>query len=185
MQSEISICNVALGYLGIDPIASFEEDRKESRLLSNIYVRARNELLERFDFSFSTRIERLARKESSLIPEYSYVYQLPTNCLRLRNVYSSKRYLLGENKTIYSSSEEMIVEISAIVKDTNLFPYLFTEALSCRIVSMVASALTGDMKNSEIFYKKYIEVFHEAQKQDPFIFPETEAEQSSWLMIRN
>ncbi|MGL4722376.1 MAG: hypothetical protein ACRCV3_03650 [Desulfovibrionaceae bacterium] len=185
MQSEISICNIALGYLGIDPISSFEEDRKESRLLADIYVRARNELLERFDFSFSTRIERLARKKSSLVPGYSFVYQLPIYCLRLRNVYSTRKYLLGENKTIYSSSEEMVVEMSSIITDTSVFSYLFTEALSCRVVSMIASALTGDIKKSEVFYRKYTEIFYEAQKQDPFLFPESEAEQSSWLMIRN
>ena len=84
---EIDICNLALGWLGERPIASFNDESNTAELCKNNYPSARDYTLEDGDWQFARRIETLAELEdppNNPIPPYrGRVFQLPANALRV------------------------------------------------------------------------------------------------------
>lgn len=183
MKNEIAICNRALAYLGLASISSFEENSREAELLQGIYSTLRDELLESFDFSFATKIERLAHLENKAITDKHYVYQLPLYCLRVREVFTQEEYIFANARTIWSMSPELIVEMTVQINDMSVCSSVFIEALACRIASAVAVPLTGNTTLSTEYYKRYLVAFEEAQRVDQIPKDDVPLE-SDWLLAR-
>ncbi|MDE7468746.1 MAG: hypothetical protein K2M30_00480 [Desulfovibrionaceae bacterium] len=183
MKNEIAICNRALAYLGLASISSFEQHSREAELLQGIYPTLRDELLESFDFSFATKIERLAHLENKAITDKHYVYQLPMYCLRVREVFTQEEYLFANARTIWSVSPELIVEMTVQISDMSVCSSLFIEALACRIASATAVPLTGNTTLSTEYYKRYLITFEEAQRIDQ-IPKEDIAVERDWILAR-
>lgn len=183
MKNEVAICNRALAYLGLGSIASFSEHSRESQLLSNLYPMLRDELLESFDFSFATKIERLAHLDNKDIESKQYIYQLPVYCLRVREVFTKEKYHFATARTIWCKSPELIVEMTVQITDMSVCSALFIEALACRVASAVAIPLTGNSSLTTEYYKRYCITFDEAKAIDA-IPEERLTEESDWLTIR-
>lgn len=183
MKNEIAICNRALAYLGLASISSFEQHSREAELLKGVYSTLRDELLESFDFSFATKIERLAHLEHKAITDKHYVYQLPTYCLRVREVFTQEEYIFANARTIWSVSPELIVEMTVQISDMSVCSSVFIEALACRIASTVAVPLTGNTSLGTEYYKRYLIAFEEAQRIDQIPKEDMNIEKD-WLLSR-
>jgi hypothetical protein len=80
MAISITICNLALGELRAPPIADIDEPTTEAAECRRYYAHCLKLLLERFDWSFATRITTLA--ELSVNPrasEWAHAYALPAD----------------------------------------------------------------------------------------------------------
>lgn len=80
MAISITVCNLALGELRAPPIADVDEATTEAAECRRYYAHCLKLLLERFDWSFATRIAALA--ELTLNPrasEWAHAYMLPAN----------------------------------------------------------------------------------------------------------
>jgi hypothetical protein len=80
MAISITICNLALGELRAPPIADIDEATTEARECSRFYQHCLDLLLERFDWSFATRIATLAQRlANDRASEWAYSYTLPAD----------------------------------------------------------------------------------------------------------
>lgn len=87
MGDQTSLYNLTLGRLGVSQaVASPAEESNPARVLNRIYDQCRREVLRAFPWGFATKAEALAEVSGQTFPGWTYVYQYPNGCLRVRNV---------------------------------------------------------------------------------------------------
>lgn len=88
MQTDVDICNIALGRIGVDrTITSLSEASKEARNCRRFYDLCRDEVLERMPWSFAARTAPLARlPDAVLLPNWAYQYAVPVDAVKILEV---------------------------------------------------------------------------------------------------
>lgn len=170
MASETGICNLALAHLGISKaIADLTERSKEANLCNQFYESTRDLVLRDFAWPFATKFVTLALVEEDPTDEWSFSYRYPVDCLKFRRILSGLRndnrqsrvpIKIGQDdagQLIYCDIEDAEAEYTIQVEDAGKFPPDFVMALSLRLASYIAPALTGGdpFKLGERAYRAY------------------------------
>lgn len=80
MAVSINVCNLAIDELRAKPIADIDEQTLEASTCKRLYPQCLALLLERFDWSFATKIATLAvLADNGRSSEWSYAYGLPSD----------------------------------------------------------------------------------------------------------
>ncbi len=83
MASEIDICNIALGRIGInDSISSLGTANERERVCTRLYPEVRDQVLEDFPWGFAQTVVALAMLSDTTTLGYTYRYGLPDDCAR-------------------------------------------------------------------------------------------------------
>lgn len=150
MASEVEICNLALTRLGADAIRSFDEDNKRARLSQISYEHTRSLFLEDHEWTFNTKYIQLAQLATVVHPVFSYVYQIPSDCLYARQILDSSGRINSRTKwEVFSNHIATDVEgawlrYSEEVVVTGRYPYYFVEAIATQIAAELAPAIVQD-----------------------------------------
>jgi hypothetical protein len=150
MASEVSICNMALGWLGQSAISSLHEASTPAELCLVNYDEARIAVLTEGVWSFAQRRFVL----STPIPENdqhwgdNFYFGLPGGIINVREVYATPRskeelegwtvegrYIVADRKPIYCLGTNNVT-------DPNLFSAAFRAALAARLAADLAIPLT-------------------------------------------
>lgn len=149
-QSQTSICNLALGHLGIPSIADIEQtESTEARLCRSFYPLSRDSLLREHEWNFAIKRAVLSQLVTGPTYGYDYAYQLPDDCLRVLAVNNtqpsdpSRRFAI-EGETVVTNEETAQAAYLFRQEDTTRFDPIFIEALSYKLASMLAGPLTQD-----------------------------------------
>lgn len=162
MAAQVDIYNYALGNIGSsDTVASLDERSKQANVCNRFYPLARDSMLADFDWPFATRYETLALLTST-IPGWSFVYQYPSDCLRLlaadnRPFWPESDVTLNRYQVGYGDSGQVILSNNAgataayvsRIDDSGRMPPLFVEALGWKLASMIAMPLTNTRSVAE------------------------------------
>ena len=150
MDTDISICNLALSLLAGNRITSFTasvDDSVEAELCSDNYEQARDYTLEARDWTFArTRVEL---DKDTVAPDFGYgsKMELPEACLIARRVSSCSDFKTPidyskEGRWILCDWDTIYVAYTRKETDVTLFSPSFTQALAYRIASILAIPLT-------------------------------------------
>ena len=180
MQSAVEICNVALSsYLGARPITAMEQQTPEAEACRLHYDRVRRSLLERHDWIFATRRAVLARLADNDRSAWTYRYARPADMLKLRWVNAGALvgtgYAVGQNPdgireisadAIYSHMPGAVIEYTADVDDTTLFPPSFGDALAASLAAAIAMPITRDGSKAEAAREASVALLEQAIVND-------------------
>lgn len=87
MPSQISICNTALGRIGISSlIEDIDDPNTQARQCKNLYDNVRDQVLEDFPWDFAQTVVALAQTSDVYELGYGYRYAVPADCLRAQVV---------------------------------------------------------------------------------------------------
>lgn len=86
VDSEVDICNLALIRLGANVISSLDESSDVARMCSHLWPSVRDDVLSLHPWNCAVKRASLARLSSTPETEFSYMYQLPTDFLRLLDI---------------------------------------------------------------------------------------------------
>jgi hypothetical protein len=87
MPSQISICNTALGRIGISElIEDIDDPNTRARTCKNLYDNVRDQVLEDFPWDFAQTVVALAEISDEYELGYKYRYGVPADCLRIQVV---------------------------------------------------------------------------------------------------
>ena len=155
MISEVQICNMAVGHIGVKGILSLEENHETARKCKLYYSIARDAALRDANWNFATSFAKLV-KLADAAPGWEYLYAKPLNCVKVRKIFNDSslhRPMLNDFRVIQApnlnvpaiatSLELAWAEITYLTKDTNVFDPKFVEDLSYKLASMLAVPLTG------------------------------------------
>lgn len=157
MPDRISICNTALGFLGVDPISSFEDGSVQADLCARVYEQCVREMLEDHPWNFAEATDELTKDAGRVRPDFAYSYTLPVK-------YISARFLMTpdgrQSRYPYRISNE--IKLCTDLDNAWLcytmrvgehaFRPLFVASLQHLVASRLAGPLTEvDAKTAEHF----------------------------------
>jgi len=163
--SKVSICNGALIKIGVDPIDSISEDTRQAEVLNRIYDNKLDYVLNKHDWDFAIKRDTLA--QSTTVPEYEYTYcyQLPTDCIYIIDVYEDDDWKVEGNFILSDEETCQIKYIYARPSEAYLSP-IFCEALEFYIAASVCNLLTDDKGSYDRMMDGYNKVIKDAKWRD-------------------
>ena len=169
--TEISITNQALGWLGADPITSFDDDQTEAKLAKVNYAPLRDAVLE--DHAWTFAAARVKLTPSAISPAFGSDnrFLLPADNIRVirvedtENNFGSLEWTLEENHII-AVVEKVFVYYTKRIEDPAKFSIAFSQALAQRLASDMAIPLTESAKLSELHWGLYVSKIDAAAATD-------------------
>lgn len=167
MSDKVSICNMALSYLGVSTeIQDFDNEKsKEAQACRRFYDNLRQKLLRDFDWPFANAIDFLALLANPIgltqpTVEWTYWYRYPANAIAIRRILNNATrsdtadsrvdFAVGRDsagRVIYSNMATAQIQYTYDETDATRFPADFADALSLLLASRMASRLTGGDPN--------------------------------------
>lgn len=153
-MSEVSICNLALAYLGEDGIRSLDEVNKRAGMCKTFYPIVRDSILSGYDWSFARKTALLQQLDVEHIE--GAVYQIPTDCLTPLSLYprpQTRAYWKVEGDTIIlpwieqgDTSIDIYLQYTKRETNTSIFSSSFVDIVALEMAVRMGHSLTQDIK---------------------------------------
>ena len=172
--SQVSICNLALSWLGAKLITSLQDDSTEAKLCSANYDNSRNATLEARDWTFAAdrAIPALLVDEPAF--EYSSQFQLPTNplCLRVTKVCRDNQFRFSledwvkEGDRILCNESKIYIKFVKELTDPTKFSPGFIQSFAARLSADICIPITNDAELFTTYWQLYLNKIGEAGTLD-------------------
>lgn len=160
----ISICSNALVLLGHDSISSFTDEGIGAKVSSNFYETTLRSVLGSYTWNFAVKQEKLSMLTTEPLNRWKYVYQIPTDNIRVITVFPNTDYdILGDK--IYSDSKDLDIDYVHRM-DESYFPALFREALELHLAAKFSIPVTDNATNAELYFGMAQKMFKKAKTID-------------------
>lgn len=142
-MSLIGIYNLALVPLGVDRVLDPDEETEHARKCNEIYPYIRDEELSAHPWNFATMQAQCALTTETVLFDYTYAYQKPSDCLRIIKIYEDDDAYQVVGDLIYTDVSTLYIEYIKQITDTNVFSSAFKTVLAARLKYELCFALTG------------------------------------------
>lgn len=149
MASQVEISNAAIIAVGGDIISSLNELTPEAVAINAVWNQVRKATLRSNNWKFAIKRQELAQSSTNPVYEYSYRYALPSDSLRILQVYADSDYKI-ERGFIITNSETCKVKYVSDVVDVNEWSSDFADAMSSRLAADIAYTITKDINVSRM-----------------------------------
>jgi hypothetical protein len=175
-MTEVEIVNLALSWLGEDPIIAFTDDSTVARWCNLNYPGLRDAVLQTRTWTFATvRVE-----SNSIVPPVwggGFAHTPPPEWLMLTHVYRSvvgadpnqwkqSKGWRREGVSVIALEEDIFMQGLDQIVDPLLYPPLFTQALAARIAADGAIPFTENRQLQADMWGLYNDKLHEAAARD-------------------
>ena len=186
--SNIDVVNRALMLIGAKPIVSFNEESQNARIMKRLWETCLKGFLSRCLWTFATK--RALLSTSTDTPAWTtngeeYVYQKPSDCIRIFGRNMTSAMLRIEGNQILSDSSGLGILYVFYQDDITKFSASAIEALADKLASEAAFAVLNDAKKAEFLLQKYNSItlpdamVENSQEQDA-----QAVEDSDWLIAK-
>ncbi len=187
-SSKTDILNSALRKLGAEPILASNDNSVRARTLNSSYELKLDELIRSHPWNRFISYVELAAVDPipADIYDYSYVFQLPNDCLRVLDTSLGSRATWEEieGKRIACDESELSVKYIKRITDVTQFDANFVEALAWMIAEDCAYSLTQSTSQAENCGKKAKSALQMARSYDAQVGSVKVVEANEWLDSR-
>ncbi len=167
MSSDVDICNRALIRAGAKgKISSLAEDTPNAVLCSLLYEPNRKNLLRKHFWNFALVLVSLPQLVDVPVFEYTYAYQLPSDCLRLVKLFEfvSPWKIIG--RQLHSDDNTIDLVYVSDFTDAAQFDVMFEEALVLKIAYEICLKLNENDNRANILKQEFERTVREARQID-------------------
>jgi hypothetical protein len=185
MPSAVDICNRALSRVGEARITSLTDDTKQARACNSAYSLVRDEVLRAHPWNSAIARASVAKLSDDPAFGYDAQYQLPSDCLRVVEVYDTKLPWVVEGRKLLSDEgSPLSIRYVRREEDTNQFDALLVSAIAARLAMELCEELTQSNTKRERAGMEYEAILSraksaDAQEQSPMPF-----EEDDWINAR-
>lgn len=154
MASKIGMINAALQKIGVSHITSLTEDSEAQRKTVPRFDDWLNFLLGVTSWDFANARVQLAALTETPAFEWSYQFQLPTDCLFVREEYNGYEYKV-EGRLLLCNSTPVQIKYTKEITDVNELSATFREAWAFWAASEIVIPLTGSASLKEKMDRGY------------------------------
>lgn len=158
-MTDIEICNMALGYLAVPGITTFEDDSAQARACKTHYAGQRDKVLE-------DRIWSFAKEQYILVPDaqaplfgYAKRFAVPGEVVRVHRVDDgSGEYRMPwdlQGRFIHADVEKVYVTAVKKLEDTSLYSPGFSIAVALRLAYTLAVPLKENRQLKSELWEEY------------------------------
>ena len=186
MPSAVDICNRALSRVGEARITSLSDDSKQARACNGAYTFIRDEVLRAHPWN--SAISRASIAKLADAPEFGYdaQYQLPSDCLRVVEVFDTKLPWVVEGRRILCD-EGSPLELRYVRReeDPNTMDSILVSAIAARLAVELCEELTQSNTKRKLANAEFDLIMSQArsadgQEQSPMPF-----EEDDWVNARS
>ena len=190
-MTNTDICNLALSYLSKGKITSMDDNTEEAAQCKIHYEHDRRLLLRQYPWGFAKRTVKLALLDAT-VPGYDYAYSYPAECLAVRYVFDEENAAAkeedlcdfdtvmtsGNQKALATNVELAWCEYTFNIRDVDMFPDEFIEALAHYMAANMAMVLTGSASIQQAQFQLYQEsiemakVYSAQERRKNTVYPE-------------
>lgn len=186
MSSKIEIVNVALGYLGAQPVSDVDEKTEQAKRARLFYDMTRDSVLRSFPWAFALKQWNCpAVKAAPVFKDFKYGCSVANDCLRvLHAVDPNVRY---ERAGRYIYSDENPIDVIGIRRvDSEVeFDAVFSEVFALKLACNLSVVLADDKGLRDRLRNDYEMLIKTAQVKSALEGPAQEYRyESSWLNAR-
>lgn len=185
-MNRLTLYNMALAHFGGSSIQA--TDQAGNAEVCNDFINVvLDSAIEGFDFTFARNSAKLARSvgfqeiEGELptdrseyllldktIGDFTYAFDLPKDFIQLRNVKDLKN---GDwkiyGRVLATDSEEVTIDYTARIREIDILPNMFSEAISYALAYYIAPRISGQDNNRQAaLYSQYDFFIKKAQGSD-------------------
>ena len=182
-MSDIGNASNALQMLGAGSISSFDDPGAGAAAAKALYEPILTDLLTKTYWRFAMKKQSLNRLSQTPENEFTYAYQIPTDCLKIERVYPRIFYKVYRD-LIYTDASSLKIDY-AFRPDTSLFPSYFTLALTYKLASEFALSVTDDSSKNALYEQKFRQAIGEAFAADAQQSPQTPIVDSPFTDVRH
>jgi len=185
--SEVAICNLALQDIGRGlTITALDENSQAARVCRLRYPFARDACLRAYDWNFAAGRARLPALAEPPPFGFANAYQLPPDCLFVRDVEGGDEYgwTVESGKLLTDLSAPLYIRYTRAVTNVAAFDPLFAETLAARIASEVAISLSESIGKAQSLWQVYQSKLAEARRRDAQEGGPEEVVQGRWVESR-
>ena len=156
MSSVVSICNQALWKVGAPAITSLEESTPQARACKQVYDSCRDSLLEVYPWRFALKRYSFGAPLSEAPEfEFDYKYELPSDCLRVFDVYGydNADWNIEENCLVTSIESPQMRYIKKCEDVSQLSP-AFVRCLALAIAAEISPKLKESPNSRAVFIEE-------------------------------
>ncbi len=178
-MTNTDICNMALSFLSKGKISSIDDNVEEAKQCKIHYEHCRKILLRQYPWGFAKRTVKLALLADE-VPGWKYCYSYPHQCLSVRYLFNEDNAetreeditefdmaIISDNqRTLLTDCENAWCEYIYDVKDVDMYPPEFSEALARLLASQMAMVLTGNANIQQANYQLYQMMMELAKTQN-------------------
>jgi len=194
MPSQVSICNMALGYLNhAIRIAAIDENSNEADQCSLYYEPALRATLRAFPWNFAMRYATLANLGTPISPSWTVMYAVPSDAVALRPIMPeipgtpANKYEVAFNgtaKVIMCNVDDATARYTAFVDDPNIYDAQFVTAFAWQLASEMALVLTGSVQMKQMAETQFRNVINSAWVSDGSEGIPDEPIEAEWIRAR-
>jgi hypothetical protein len=164
--SNTEIQNRALTLLSVDRIQVDNQTSDQARKMNAVYDSTRDALLSEHNWNFAMKERQLSLLSDEPIKEdWDFVYQLPSDCLRVLNIEGDYEFAIYSNKLYTNTDDARILYVSRET-DPNKFSAGFVKALASRLAADLAFGFTQNASLAERAEAKAEKDLREAKWSD-------------------
>ena len=196
--SNVAIANLALTKLGDLRILNLTDNTKPAREVNAVFDMARDYLQRRFSWRFCIKRANLAADVSTPLWDWSYQYQIPTDCLRIIQVgqwYPSpdlsdlistggQEYVVEGKNILSNQAGPLKLRYLSRVTDPVQFDTAFDMAFSAYLAYLVAEPLTASAESKQMAYQDYRNAVKDAVIANAIENPPESLADPTWILAR-
>ena len=165
--SDIQICNNALLRLGASTITSFDDGTTAANACNQVYEQVRDALLRMHTWNFALTRVALAADSAAPSFEYSYQYTLPSDFIRVQEIYQQNGpYRIEGQKLVTDMVAPLNLVYVSKITDPTQFDPLFVEVLTLLILVRIGPRIAGAGFNPQEYMAELNQAMLKAQLSD-------------------
>jgi hypothetical protein len=153
MASVVGICNIALSNIGDEKISSLTDNNDRARACNLRYEDTRDAVLRAHPWNAATTRVELAASTDTPVWGFTYKYALPSDCLRVLDVYDYTVPFSIEGRFLLTDNSTAKLKYIARITDPNVYDILLQQAIGIRLAAEIAEALTGRTELKQEMYQ--------------------------------
>lgn len=158
MATQIDIIAKSLIALGEKPISDIDEDTDIAQVMRTVYDDLKKGFESSYPWNFTKKTVQLARLTSTPTVVWDYAYQIPSDCLKVLEVYNSTS---GEPVTDWDTQYQQIltnydtvyIVYQADISEPDL-PIYFVNFFAAALAEEVCMTITDNVPLKELLYIK-------------------------------
>ena len=155
MATKISTISNALLLIGDKPINSLTEGSYRAQVAAGLYDSVYESVLASHPWFFARTLVELAKTtETSELPTWNNIFQMPTDLITMIRIYPSSDYEIYGNK-IYSNATSLTIDYIAKVQEAT-WPGYFEKLMQWALASEFIIPIREDVGASQIITQKYL-----------------------------
>lgn len=189
MKYDLETINAAFTALGADPIEDINEDLENARRVKRVYAMLLKANLRKHYWKFALKEASLSRIAGTpIFTDYSYMYQLPADYIRLKKTSIDQPDYPGDYKikgrAIYCNSETLDIEYVSFVDDPTEWDAEFKAAFAADIAGVLAFPVTTNATMAANAKADAKDRFRQAKSSDSMEVNPERPSRGSWIRGR-